>query len=345
MLLVVTYLMALLQNGLTFDMYPTESCPDYEVTSSLNLEELEMPELPDRHIMSINEQFEEQSAIFNCQYLITEWGCGTACQMNAIFNLVDGTVLDVLNSVDGIEFRPDSRLIIVDYYGDEEDYTYFLMEGNTLIELNYVEEIAYLEEYEEEYEEEYYEEEDDDEYLPYGYAQTGDIDSYEEIFIALNGGCSLGCGIGWDLEATSSLEPSGDNSYYPENMEDGKKETAWVEGMDDYGIGVRIVIVFEGLAEHIKIPFDGLQITNGYAKNDRIWLLNSRVKRLMVYLNDKPKLTIDLEDSIYPQFVRWDRDIIEVASGDIVELEIIDVYPGEKYSDTAISDLALFGGH
>ena len=231
MLLVVTYLMALLQNGLTFDMYPTESCPDYEVTSSLNLEELEMPELPDRHITSIKEQFAEQSAIYNCQYLITEWGCGTACQMNAIFNLVDGTVLDVLNSVDGIEFRPDSRLIIVDYYGDEEDFTYFLMEGNTLIELDYAEEIAYLEEYEEEYveaveeryEEEYdeeeYDEEDDDEYLPYGYAQTGDIDSYEEIFIALNGGCSLGCAIAWDLEATSSLEPSGDNSYYPDNMD------------------------------------------------------------------------------------------------------------------------------
>ena len=72
--------------------------------------------------------------------------------------------------------------------------------------------------------------------------KVGDEYAYESIYVALNGGCSLGCALGWDITTSSTLSSQGNNNYGAENLEDGKKETAWVEGKQGYGIGEKIEI-------------------------------------------------------------------------------------------------------
>ena len=174
--------------------------------------------------------------------------------------------------------------------------------------------------------------------------KEGSEDDFESIMIALNGGCSLGCAIGWSLEATSTLPDQGSNTYKPDNMDDDDRKTAWVEGQSDYGIGSRIIITFNDVEGVKGVPFDAISITNGYAKSQSSWEANSRVKLFKVYLNGQAQFFIKLKDSIYPQWVYWSRDFI-IGAGDQVEFEIVDVYPGTKWKDTAISDLSLSGAH
>lgn len=175
-------------------------------------------------------------------------------------------------------------------------------------------------------------------------AKVGDEMAYEDIMVALNGGCSLGCAIGWTLNSTSNLSTQGTSTYEPENMNDGNKNTAWVEGKRDYGIGEKIIVQFSAIDGLTDIPFDQIFITNGYAKSPSIWEDNSRVKLIKVYHNGNPKFIIKLEDTIYPQWVSWD-ETFNISESDKVELEILEVYPGNKFKDTAISDLSLNGAH
>ena len=175
-------------------------------------------------------------------------------------------------------------------------------------------------------------------------AEAGNETDYEDLMVSLNGGCNLGCAIGWTLSTTSTLNPQGENSYEAKNMDDGNKNTAWIEGKSDYGIGEKIIITFADATGHSGIPFDGIELTNGYAKSQTTWSDNSRIKLLKLYHNKKPMFLIKLVDSIYPQWISWGRDFI-VSNGDIVELEIIEVYEGDKWKDTGISDLSLNGAH
>ncbi len=126
-------------------------------------------------------------------------------------------------------------------------------------------------------------------------------------------------------------------------MEDGNKNTAWIEASPDYGIGEKITIHFNPKDKAAGIPFDGIEITNGYAKSKSAWNDNSRVKLFRLSHNGMPKFYLELEDAIYPQSFYGGRDFL-ISAGDVVDLEIVDVYPGRKWKDTAISDLALKGG-
>lgn len=173
---------------------------------------------------------------------------------------------------------------------------------------------------------------------------VGDSSDFENIWISLNGGCSLSCAIGWRLSATSALPNKDSISYNSENMNDGDSSTAWVEGKKDYGIGEKIIIKFDSGAATHQIPFDGIQLTNGYAKTKTIWENNSRVKLFKIYLNGKPQFLLKLQDSFFPQRINWGRNFA-INEGDVVELEIMDVYKGKKWKDTAISDLSLMGAH
>ena len=175
-------------------------------------------------------------------------------------------------------------------------------------------------------------------------ATPGDSSSYESIWIELNGGCSLGCAIGWTLDATSSLPKHDTITYLPNNMNDGDRNTAWVEGAKEYGVGEKIIIRFDTSYRVPGVSFYCLTLTNGYAKSETVWKDNSRVKKMKLIQNGKPLFYIQLLDTMIPQSIRWNYRLM-VASGDVIELEIVDVYKGRKWKDTAISDLSLMGAH
>jgi len=84
-----------------------------------------------------------------------------------------------------------------------------------------------------------------------------------------------------------------------------------------------------------------LLIVNGYVKSQTAWKNNSRVKRLKFYVNDKPIAILNLEDSRSEQIFEFEpmSDTVDWT----MKFEILEVYKGEKYDDTALSEIYFDG--
>jgi hypothetical protein len=93
-------------------------------------------------------------------------------------------------------------------------------------------------------------------------------------------------------------------------------------------------------------------VVNGYVKTKKTWDENSRVKTLKMYINDKPYAILDLVDSRQEQqftvdpIGNDDRDNwyqLKNSPPWTMKFEIVDVYKGEKYDDTAITEIYFDG--
>jgi hypothetical protein len=130
--------------------------------------------------------------------------------------------------------------------------------------------------------------------------------------------------------ASSVLPPQVGNSYDVRNLFNRNSATAWVEGVPGQGIGQWVVVEFDGL-RLVK----SIQINNGYQKSQDIYSKNSRVRRIRLVFSQGETSTHRLEDQLGAQTITLDRPIKAYW----VQLVIEDVYPGYKYTDTAISKL------
>ena len=148
--------------------------------------------------------------------------------------------------------------------------------------------------------------------------------------------------LGWyssanNIVASSALKAQGSKNYKASNIFDRDPETAWVEGVKGHGIGQWIEF------KNVCVRQDGywcgvgsISILNGYAKSDKAWRENGRVKRLKVYCNGKPKYILELQNSRSLQSFKV-KGLF--SKGSTIKFEILDVYPGTKYQDTAISEI------
>lgn len=81
-------------------------------------------------------------ANFAGHFAVVSWGCGNECQGTLVVDVKAGQVLgvvgnsDVLTSANGVEFRPDSRLLIVDPPCPENNRSCLSL-GNSSIPVRY----------------------------------------------------------------------------------------------------------------------------------------------------------------------------------------------------------------
>ena len=152
-------------------------------------------------------------------------------------------------------------------------------------------------------------------------------------------GCSWYCGGGPDsIFASSVLAPNKTLDYVAGNPHDFSLRTAWVEGVKGYGIGESITFRFE----RYSAPVTTIEIFNGYMKSDKVWQDNSRVKQLKLYINNKLYALLNLKDIKSKQI--FAIDTLQGINGDLyLKFEIASVYPGDKYDDTAISEIEFDG--
>ncbi|MDE5699194.1 MAG: leucine-rich repeat domain-containing protein [Lachnospiraceae bacterium] len=175
-------------------------------------------------------------------------------------------------------------------------------------------------------------------------------------------GCSSWCGV-TDFELTveaSSELASANGRYSAENVLVQNRDAAWVEGADGYGIGESITYrqrcttsdnnKWEMMRPDCLAPeYDGFMryteicIVNGYAKDQKTWAENGRIRRLNMYVEDKPYACLELADTILPQYFTLPEEDIKVLSGGMIEVrfEIADVYPGSVYEDTCLTGLVM----
>ena len=166
----------------------------------------------------------------------------------------------------------------------------------------------------------------------------------------------------YEIIASSTLF-STDGKYTADNLYWSGRERAWAEGVEGSGIGesIRItsscgynddhtagsLIFLEGDIE--PDIYDGYMrytqicIVNGYAKNEKTWTENGRVKRLLMCVEDRPYAYLELEDTINPQYFTLPFDAIKAADSVEIHFEftIEEVYAGTKYDDTCLTGLVI----
>ncbi len=160
-------------------------------------------------------------------------------------------------------------------------------------------------------------------------------------------GCSWYCGGSVkSIKASSELKENKGINYSSKNTHDFDKNTAWVEGKPDYGIGefIEYTFDFSEIKEYNgSLGINRILLANGYKKNKLTWKNNSRVKQLKVYLNDKPYAILNLLDSFEIQTINIGEIKFPANKVTKLKFEITQVYKGIKFKDTAIS-LLMFEG-
>lgn len=152
---------------------------------------------------------------------------------------------------------------------------------------------------------------------------------------------SMMCAGPSEARASSSLASQSKASYHPPNVMDEDPTTAWVEGKEDHGVG-------EYLEVHMEPYSNGIYLLNGYQASSTAWENNGRVKRMQVSINGTIVCLVDLSDRMGAQ--RFDLppnalDLFATQGGDVIlRLTILEVYPGLKWKDTAISEVWTCGG-
>lgn len=173
-------------------------------------------------------------------------------------------------------------------------------------------------------------------------------ETMEDYWDIIGGGCSWYCGGGPKaVTASSYLKSQGANNYEPKNAHDLNYKTAWVEGVDGYGIGEYLLYTFGGASPRIN----EIIVVNGYVKSKTAWENNSRVKKLKVYIDDRPYAILNLKDIRGSQSFkvepigndRKDRAALKTKPDWTLKFEILDVYKGLKYDDVVISEIYFDG--
>jgi hypothetical protein len=184
----------------------------------------------------------------------------------------------------------------------------------------------------------------DSDYFDYEDYETPDKPIGELIFLK---GCSWYCGGDVKLiSASSELKGSKKISYAPSNAHDFNKNTAWVEGNPDYGIGEFIEYCFDFReVEDYKgtLGINKILLANGYKKSKQAWENNSRVKQLKMYVNNKSFAILNLLDVFEIQTITIPEIKFSADGITKIKFEITKVYKGKKHKDTAIS-LLMFEG-
>jgi hypothetical protein len=128
--------------------------------------------------------------------------------------------------------------------------------------------------------------------------------------------------------ASSTLKGQASKAYGINNLSDNNPMTAWVEGVEGYGIGEWFEV--KGITVNA--------IYNGYQSSPENWKNNSRVKRFKVYMDGHPICFLDLTDEMgvqrfeLPHHTNWEDKLN-------FKFEIVEVYQGDKWADVCISHI------
>jgi hypothetical protein len=136
---------------------------------------------------------------------------------------------------------------------------------------------------------------------------------------------------------SSYLPTSGINrsDYGPASLFDNSDRTAWVEGRTakrDDGIGEWILLDWKS-----ERRVRGFTFKNGYWKSKRHFRINGRVTKLRIRLSTGRTMDVAINDIMRSQDITLDSP--ETATW--AQIEIIKARRGTKYSDTAVTELAV----
>ncbi len=138
-------------------------------------------------------------------------------------------------------------------------------------------------------------------------------------------------------EATANLKEYKGITYAAKNVLDGDLTTCWSYPKEDEGA---VITLKADEPQAVR----GIRLTPAYAKSKKIALANNRVKSFRVALSDGAsfdfEVSPDLPGDLYDQYASFAFDGVHEITW--ASVEVTEVYPGGQYTDTCISEIALF---
>jgi hypothetical protein len=153
--------------------------------------------------------------------------------------------------------------------------------------------------------------------------------------------------IQYSISASSELKPEGVYSYSAWNINDNDPNTAWAEGVAGAGINETLEITIapknwggktEGAYKVKKIG-----IMNGLNSSKELFYANNRVKNIKISYYDpfsdfEYEYEAVLNDTMGMQYIYLPKTTLI----SLVHFQILEVYLGNKYDDTCISEIQFF---
>ena len=176
----------------------------------------------------------------------------------------------------------------------------------------------------------------------------------------------------WKASRSSALVEKNkpETEYEITKIEDHDLATAWVEGAAGAGIGEYVSVqIFckDKIIANTDFKLQ-LRINNGFCKSEKLFKDNNRVKEARITIYAVPIKTtdpgarvldpgtiiihefeIDIADKreaqLFESKIKLLRDFSHAEDTRLfLQLTILDVYRGEKYDDTCISELSITAG-
>ena len=141
--------------------------------------------------------------------------------------------------------------------------------------------------------------------------------------------------ITWDNVYASSHLIQKSMNYKVENVIHDNPSTAWIEGVSDDGIGQ-----FIQFSSNNTFRVDKIDIINGFSKNQKTYMKNNRVKKVIIEFSDKSQQVYELEDN------NMEYQTIDIGGINTNSVKVIiqEVYTnGRVYKDTCISEISVYG--
>ena len=154
--------------------------------------------------------------------------------------------------------------------------------------------------------------------------------------------------------ASSVLKQQGKSTYGPENLLDGEGATAWCEGSPKDGKGeyIEFHIPDKSLFSEPVCRLEGISVTPGYTKNQKVYDINGKVRKVrvsacqgkqykeFVFALSAPYQLVPemLENKYISQDKSWDLDFIRKDR--CFRITILEIKPGPS-GDTCMSEVAL----
>lgn len=140
------------------------------------------------------------------------------------------------------------------------------------------------------------------------------------------------------VSASSALPPANDLTYFPENTVDKNPATSWNEGVSGTGIGEWLMYTFSGPRKLSRVG-----IIPGYAKDDKRWYGNHRIKLATISASDGSQVQVSFADSPQVQYVDLNGPSANYIEVSWLKIQIDDIYPGTKWDDTCVSEVEIWG--
>jgi hypothetical protein len=142
----------------------------------------------------------------------------------------------------------------------------------------------------------------------------------------------------FSIRASSSIPPSGKLTYGPENLLDSRYATAWCVNTPSHGVGEWVELELRGAGR----LDNQLDVIGGYAKTERSFQANGRVKKLRASAcgGGPPLAVASLPDRFADDM--WEWIFLEAHGnelGSCLRLEIAEVEPGDSSDDVCLTEL------